>query len=388
MEIPTPILVEHPEPPDPPSSPKGKVRYVLAGCCALFLLLVGMVIRTGPSTIPSEPSSGSPGLSPVPTAVPLPSGQLYTSPTPQTRWRDIHDPAVYMPTGSGRVASAGFGSVRTSSSGAPRFHEGVDVSPLKRDRKQRALDPILAIADGTVAYISRSAGNSSYGIYLVLAHEDDAGTVFSLYAHLASVAKELKRGTRVSRGDQLGVMGASSTLGIPVARSHLHLELCLKLNGSYSRYSRAKKLSNPHGEFHGFNLVGFDPRVLLFQLHDRDPVPFSYLEALQAEPVAWRLLIRGSRRPEFFDRHPVLWSDTPATGSAFWVEVSHGGVPLAGGYATQKEAGLLQGGRHRVLEADPEVLGRNARRHVIRRNGHWVLGPNGVSWKDILLYRP
>jgi hypothetical protein len=293
-----------------------------------------------------------------------------------------------MPTGSGRVASAGFGSVRTASSGAARFHEGVDIAPTARDRRQRALDDIFAVSDGTVVYVNRSAGNSSYGIYVVIRHPDPVGEVYSLYAHLASVPRGLEDGDPVKRGQVIGRMGYTSTLGIPVSRSHLHLELCLIMNQYYPQLSREQKRTNPHGAFHGFNLSGFDPRVLLFQLADRDPRPFTYLDALQNEPVAWRILIRGSRRPDFFDRHPVLWQAQPASGSAFWVEVSDGGVPLAGGFATAAEAEELRGGNHRILEVNADVIGRNGRRHVLQRNGQWILGTNGEAWKEILMYRP
>ncbi len=392
MEIPTPILVEHPEssPPSTPPPPRKTFRYALAGVCAVLLLGVGIGIRRNPAEndFIEFSSLEPPEVLQLPTPTPQPAGRLFSGPTPQTRWQDLQDPTVYMPTASGRVASAHYGSTRTGSNGLPRFHEGVDVSPIERDPRQRPLDPILAIADGTVAYVSRRGGNSTYGIYIVLTHEDEVGTVYSLYSHLASVESGIQQGAEVSRGQKLGVMGWSSSIGIPVSRSHLHLEMGLKLNGHYSRLSRAQKLSNPHGNYHGFNLAGFNPSLLLQNLQNQDPVRFSYQDAIRSVPPAWRLLIRGTRRPEFFDRYPSLWTDTPRSGSAFWIDVSDGGVPLAGGFATQDDARLLQGGHHRVLEVDREVLGRNGRRHVVTRNGKWVLGRNGEKWKEILLYRP
>lgn len=376
--------------PEPRSSTRGYFRYVLAGACASLLAVVGFML-------PSPDTGGEPPLNLVdqpepqqllPTPTPVPSGDLYTSPTPQRLWRQVDNPAVYMPTGSGRVASAGYGSVRTGSNGLPRFHEGIDVSPMERDRRQRALDPIFSMGDGHVVHISRSAGNSSYGIYIVIEHEDEVGKVYTLYSHLASVAEGLQKGQHVTRGQPIGIMGYTSTLGIPVSRSHLHLEIGTILNGYYARMSKAQKRSNPHGNYHGFNLAGFDPRTLLFRLDDQDPTYFSFLEALQEESPAWRLLVKGSRRPNYFDRYPALWSDSPASGTAYWIEVSHGGVPLAGGFVSAEDAQKLNGGRYAVMDVDEKVLGRNARRHVRKRNGKWTLATNGVKWLEILTYRP
>ncbi|MEM7395078.1 MAG: hypothetical protein AAF492_22330, partial [Verrucomicrobiota bacterium] len=118
---------------------------------------------------PGGASNGTAQLEPaVPVTPPLTIG----FPTAQTNLTRRMDKTVFMPTGSGRVMSAHYGSTRTDSSGRPSFHEGVDIGPMARDRRGRATDKILAVADGTVAYANRRSGNSNYGIYIVLEHED------------------------------------------------------------------------------------------------------------------------------------------------------------------------------------------------------------------------
>jgi len=62
-----------------------------------------------------------------------------------------------------------------------RFHEGIDISPLKRDKDNRPLDAIKAIDSGVVAYVNDEASRSNYGKYIVIEHNWDSGPLFSLY---------------------------------------------------------------------------------------------------------------------------------------------------------------------------------------------------------------
>ena len=57
---------------------------------------------------------------------------------------------------------------------------------------------------GGSAYVNRRAGNSNYGIYVVLAHDEPAlGEVYTLYAHLARVESGLHAGQPVEAGQVL-----------------------------------------------------------------------------------------------------------------------------------------------------------------------------------------
>ena len=87
-----------------------------------------------------------------------------------------------------------FGCVRT---GGWQMHEGLDIRCLQRDRRGEPTDPVLATADGTVAYISTRPSLSNYGNYLVLRHQVEGLEIYSLYAHLREVRHDLKIGQAV-----------------------------------------------------------------------------------------------------------------------------------------------------------------------------------------------
>jgi hypothetical protein len=317
---------------------------------------------------------------------PKPVGPLFGPPTPQRKWKERDNPKVYMPTGSGRVISASYGSVRTRSSGRASFHEGVDIAPVEWERG-RAKDSIFAVSDGEVAYINRVGGNSSYGIYVLVKHEHDVGPVYTLYAHMASVTSGLSAGDPISRGDTLGVMGHTSTLGIPRQRSHLHFELCMMLNPDFRYWYRSKKLIPDHNRYHGFNLVGLNPHFLLEQLHDRDEAPFLFSQAIEQTETAWTLAVASSRRPNYFRLYPDLWEGDTRLEGALVLEVSESGVILSGRKATATEKAELGSGKTKVLSVNTEALGRNGTRHISKSNGTWRLASNGDRWLEILMYR-
>ena len=51
-----------------------------------------------------------------------------------------------------------------------KFHEGIDISPVNRDRAGNPLDLVSSIADGRVVHISPISGRSNYGKYVVVEH--------------------------------------------------------------------------------------------------------------------------------------------------------------------------------------------------------------------------
>ncbi|MDF3128047.1 M23 family metallopeptidase [Kiritimatiellaeota bacterium B1221] len=321
----------------------------------------------------------------IPLPTPLPPWPAFSHPSPQRQWAEIGNPKVYMPTGSGRVASAGYGSVRTNSSGRATFHEGVDIAPTEWSRGLPQ-DKIFAASDGRIGYVNRVGGNSSYGKYVVVEHQDDLGEVYTIYAHLASVPPEIQTGVKVTRGQEIAKMGHSSTLGIPAQRSHLHFEMGVMLNPDYKHWYRAKKLTPSHGNFHGWNFTGFDPRYMLIPLTGKEQVPFSYLETLRKKDAAWEVLVRNAGRPRYFDMYPKLWSGEPYRGQVMHLRISESGIPLSGRNATASEIDQLGSGKNKILTVNKEVLGRNGLRHVIQSGGKWKLGSNGTRWLEILLY--
>jgi murein DD-endopeptidase MepM/ murein hydrolase activator NlpD len=106
-----------------------------------------------------------------------------------------------------------------------KFHEGIDIKPIKRDRHGNPLDDVKAIAAGKVVHINPTSHHSSYGKYLVLEHRWEGGPLYSLYAHLSSV--NVREGEKVTIGQSLGRLGYTGT-GLNRDRAHLHLELAVK----------------------------------------------------------------------------------------------------------------------------------------------------------------
>lgn len=102
--------------------------------------------------------------------------------------------------------TSGFGPRRDPKTGGRRLHKGVDFAASTGT-------PIYATADGVVV----SAGwSSGYGRLVKIQHEFGIET---RYAHLSRM--RVKVGQRVSRGEQIGGMGASGR----VTGVHLHYEV-------------------------------------------------------------------------------------------------------------------------------------------------------------------
>lgn len=322
---------------------------------------------------------------------PAPRRMEFRTPTAQTNLLATNSLAVFMPTAPDKAGSGLYDSSRMRVSGGrvlPAFHEGIDIAALQRDRAGRALDSVCAAAAGEVAYISRHAGNSNYGIYVVLRHPDEVGEIYSLYAHLASVRSGLAPGMAVAAGDVLGVMGNTPASIVPVARAHLHFEAGTILNARFAEWFRTLKTPPDHGAYHGWNLAGIDP-VAVYRAQAREG-GFSMKEYLLAEPAAFTLLVNGRAPGDYFRRYPDLWlSGMPVESvRACAIQMSVGGVPLRARPATGEELARLGGKPVRIEAVDEKVLGRNSRRLIVRDSGPggWKLSAAGEQWLDILQY--
>jgi murein DD-endopeptidase MepM/ murein hydrolase activator NlpD len=316
---------------------------------------------------------------------------VYRTPTAQANLLETNSLTVFMPSTSGKVESALYDSSRMRVSGGrvlPAFHEGIDIAPLERDRAGRALDPVVSVAPGVVAHISRHSGNSNYGIYVVVRHSDEVGEIYTLYAHLASVRTGLAVGREVAAGDVLGILGNTPSSTIPVARSHVHFEVGTILNRRFPEWFRTLKTQPDHGAYHGWNLAGIDP-VAVYRAQARTG-GFSMKEYLLAEPAAFTLLVNGRGPTDYFRRYPALWSSgmPVENAKACAIRVSVGGVPLRGRPATAEETTGMGRDPIRISEVDEKVLGRNSRRLIVRAStpGGWKLSAAGEQWLDILQY--
>lgn len=203
-----------------------------------------------------------------------------------------------------------------------KLHEGIDVKPIRRDAKGEPLDEVRPIAPGVVAYVSHAKGASNYGRYVVVAHELPEGTVYTLYAHLASISCEV--GQQVTNADKIGVLGYTG-VGLDRVRAHCHLEICLMIHAEYHKFSPS---SNKHGLFNGQNLVGFNAADVL--LACKDGAPFSLTAYFQTLTEHYRVRVPRGEYLDLLKRHPFLyrgtWGDTSASlDIAFTAE----GVPIA-----------------------------------------------------------
>jgi murein DD-endopeptidase MepM/ murein hydrolase activator NlpD len=80
-----------------------------------------------------------------------------------------------------------------------KFHEGMDIRPVRRDANGEPLDIIHAIAVGKVVYANSVPAHSNYGRYIVLEHQFGGCPYYSLYAHLTAVQVILGTKSRKER---------------------------------------------------------------------------------------------------------------------------------------------------------------------------------------------
>lgn len=276
-------------------------------------------------------------------------------PTPNPAWTEgkpLED--FIQPTVSGEVLSGCFGCVRTSGA---QFHEGIDLKPVKRDRRSEPVDPVFAVLGGVVRHVSTRAGDSSYGRYVVVEHLGASPAVYSLYAHLASVAEGLRVGDQVHTGQTLGVMGRSAGgYTIPRERAHLHFELGVMVTREFQSWYNLRKFGSPneHGLWNGMNLMGFDPLDFLEAYRARKVNTF--LEYLVAMKPAVTFRIATHRFPDFPKRYPELVVRQPEGLVAGWeVTVNHTGLPFRWKALSSMEMVGYRNNEVRIVEHDAAV---------------------------------
>lgn len=296
-------------------------------------------------------------------------------------------PGVFQPTAAGTMESALYGSVRTAQMGThlyPSFHEGIDIAPMRRNGRGVPLDEVRAVAAGTVGYINQKPGNSNYGNYVVLLHQDPLGTIYTLYAHLAAVSGDLRVGQMLEPGQLVGILGNTASTGIPLNRAHLHFEVGLIGNEHFPTWFRAQKLKPDHGLYNGQNLFALSP--LAFFNSRESFAAAGFKGFVSAVPVAFTLLIPVGHPLDYFRRYPGLWTGSPFQGGGMVITCSENGALLSGRTATPEEIRTANPGKVAVLNVDTKVLGRNGCRLVVEDRGHWRLGEKGGRWLEILEY--
>lgn len=203
-----------------------------------------------------------------------------------------------------------------------RMHEGIDVKPIQRDERGEPLDEVRPIAPGKVVHVNDAPGTSNYGRYVVVEHSVPEGRIYSLYAHLASVA--CTEGQPVGTGNVLGIMGHTG-VGLDRVRSHLHLEICLLINSDYEKFCPA---SNKQGLYNGLNLIGFNVTDLLMQSRNGEPVSISRYFATLREHYRVRVPRIGTM--DLLRRYPFLYKGKPGDRPvSLDISFTDTGIPIA-----------------------------------------------------------
>jgi len=287
----------------------------------------------------------------------------------------------------GRTWAAGqFGCVRSE---GWQMHEGVDILFTRRDRRGEPLDEGRAAAEGEVAYVSRKASLSNYGIYVVLRHRIEGLEVYTLYAHLREARGDLAPGRRVGRGERLGVMGrtANTATAIGKDRAHLHFEIDLFVNDRFSGWLKEQdpKARDDHGPWNGRNLLGLDPAEVLRGGMRRE---FSLLRYVREQEEMFAVLLADTRFP-WLKRYPMLIRRNPRAESAgivaYEASMNYNGVPYR---LIPRSRGEIEGPvSTRLLRVnEAEYRKHPCRKLVFKRGQGWVLTARGRELISLLTH--
>lgn len=287
-------------------------------------------------------------------------------PTPSTAFRDGKPVKTFIqPTASGSIESGLFGCVRN---GGQRFHEGLDLSPIKRDALGEATDPIFSILAGKVVYINNHANHSSYGRYIVIQHVNESLPFHSLYAHMARIDSRLKVGDAVSKGMILGVMGRSAGgYSIPKGRAHLHFEVGLMLSNYFQSWYDQQQINtkNHHGNWNGMNLVSVDPLAFFHSVQAGEVDDFNGF--IKARPVVAHLRVYTNKVPDFVKRYPalVVGSYDSKKLVAWDIAFTDFGLPIRWTPRFAKNNIDIQEGAVSILSYAPDRLSRQSCHRVL-----------------------
>lgn len=284
--------------------------------------------------------------------------------------------------------SGTFGCVR---SGGWQLHEGLDIRCLQRDKRGEPTDPVLATADGTVAYINRKASLSNYGNYLILRHEIDGLEIYSTYAHLREVRADLKPGTAVKAGETIGIMGrtANTREGISKERAHVHFELNLFVSERFPAWYKKTypKQRNDHGQWNGQNMLGLDPRAVLLEQR-RLGAKFNLARYLQDQTELCRVVVRATDFP-WLKRYSTLVkpaaSSTGASVAGYEIALNFNGVPIE---MTPLTSAQIKGkAKLQLLSVNEAEREKNpCRKLVTQRGSRWELATSGLNLLTLLTY--
>jgi murein DD-endopeptidase MepM/ murein hydrolase activator NlpD len=305
--------------------------------------------------------------------------------------------AIFEPDGAERyfVGTVGkpwmsgtFGCVRSE---GWQLHEGLDVRCLARDKHGEPVDPVLATADGTVAYINKRPSLSNYGNYLILRHVIEGVEIYSLYAHLSEIRPGLKHGDSVKAGEAIATMGRTSNTAQSISkdRAHVHFELDLVVNERFPEWYRKTfpTQRNDHGGWNGQNLLGLDPREVLLEEHRLGP-KFSLVQFLRAQTELCRVLVRDTNFP-WVRRYPMLTVPNHVADkegiAGYELALNFNGLPFQ--IIPRAASEIKTKSKFQLLSVNAaERLKNPCRRLVVQKGAHWELSSHGLHLLELLTY--
>ncbi len=144
------------------------------------------------------------------------------------------------------------------------YHVGEDaeVPPEDLAPGEMQLVPVLAVADGTVAYLSNT---TEYGGVIVLQHEFDGESVQTLYAYLDLDSATLRTSDSVVKGQFLANLGAEGSADAAGGRQHLFFAVYtgseVRLRESAASPAELDAWINPYDFFVSHGLTLPDPNL-------------------------------------------------------------------------------------------------------------------------------
>lgn len=282
--------------------------------------------------------------------------------------------------------SGTFGCVRSE---GWQLHEGLDIRCLQRDKRGEPTDPVMATADGAVAYVNRKPSLSNYGNYIILRHEIDGLEIYSTYAHLREIRADLKAGVAVKAGESIGVMGrtANTREGISKDRAHVHFELNLLVNDSFPAWYKKTfpGQRNDHGLWNGQNMLALDPQEVLREQR-RLGTKFNLVKHIQSQAELCRVIVRDTNFP-WLKRYGAFVqagsSAEPITG--YEVVLTFNGIPVA---LIPRTAAQIKGkSKFQLLSVNEAERDANPCRKLVTKHGNrWELASNGIRLLELMTY--
>jgi murein DD-endopeptidase MepM/ murein hydrolase activator NlpD len=305
--------------------------------------------------------------------------------------------AIFEPNGEDRyfVGTTGrswesgtFGSVRSE---GYQLHEGLDIRSLQRDRRGEPVDPVMASADGVVAYLNRKPSLSNYGNYLIVRHQIEGLEVYTTYAHLREIRSDLREGMAVKAGETIAIMGrtANTREGISKDRAHLHFEINLLISDRFAAWHR-KHLPgqrNDHGNWNGQALRGLDPRAILLA-QQREGARFSLLAFVRGQTELCRVQVRDTDFP-WLRRYPGLVMRNPVADkegvAGYELVLNFVGIPFQ--VIPRAASELKSKSSVFLLSVNAVEQRRNpSGKLVTQRGGRWQLSYTGQNLISLLTF--